>query len=224
MDWLKVRLNLPRDPIVVAMAADTGRTVADIVGAWVCLWCLAHEHTTDGVLRGFDAGAIDHHVGVPGFALAGERRGWLTLTEAGVVFARWDKHNSPAVRKRLLNTERQRRRRAAPDATPKQAGRVPADAIEAIWQAWPIERREGSKVAKAAIRRAVRQVQAERRLDAATAADWLLGRVQAWADSRKVRGLIERGEWRYLPMPAKWFEEQRYNDDLPARVDPFALD
>jgi hypothetical protein len=66
--------------------------------------------------------------------------------------------------------------------------------IDQIFEAYP--RKEGTAVAKRAIAKALKKISAEK----------LLGKTKAFAEARG-------GHLEYCPSPAKWFNEERYNDD-----------
>lgn len=117
-DWIPMRVNLPDDPAVIAIAAATGLDVYAVVGRLLKLWGWANEHLVDGRSKDITATWIDHYVALPGFAAAMLNAGWLrSRSGAGVEFPSFDRWNSSSAKKRVLTAERVRKHRNAPNVT-----------------------------------------------------------------------------------------------------------
>lgn len=105
-EWIKARIDLHRDPMVVRQAAALGRTAYEIAFAWIVLWGWARSHTADGFVRDVDQSTVDAITGIPSFATSAGR--WMVFSDEGVTFPNWEKHNSKGARERDLATIRQR--------------------------------------------------------------------------------------------------------------------
>lgn len=105
-DWMKMRTNLWDDPRVGAMVDDTQTGEAAIVGALYWLWATADKHSSDGLLVGMTLRQMDRKTGVPGFAQAIARIGWVIETDAGVQIVRFDEHNGRSAKRRASESVR----------------------------------------------------------------------------------------------------------------------
>lgn len=76
---------------------------------------------------------------------------------------------------------------------------------ESIYVHYP--RKVGHKVAIEAIRKSVSEVAERQKVPAVVAAEWLAVRVQQYAVA--VKGMTTK----YIPHPATWFNQGRYDDD-----------
>ena len=155
-EWIKMRKNLRRHPKVVMLKRELDCSAATVVGALFFLWSVADEHSSDGVLRGYDEKTVDEECELPGFAkaMASRKVGWLRLKRTGVQVVDFSEHNGASAKARAENTKRQQRLRQdkgdadvaqparqkrdhqrkeknhttpiAPSATPDRAGEGPA--------------------------------------------------------------------------------------------------
>jgi hypothetical protein len=103
-EWIKARITLHQDPIVVKQAAALGRTTYEIAYAWIVVWGWARGHTADGFVRDVDQTTIDAIAGIPAFAQHAGR--WMEFASEGVTFPYWDRHNSNGARERAQANER----------------------------------------------------------------------------------------------------------------------
>ena len=214
-DWIKMRRDLRTDPRVVrissALKADTLRTV----GALFVVWGLADAHTKDGFLEGYTLEILDEVVGLPGLAQAMSDVGWLELRTDGVTIPDFERHNSESAKKRAQDAVRkfsarqadkkrttsgpEKRREEKSIKTPLPPKGGDAAVVEKIYQAYP--RRVAKGAAIKAIRLATRN---------GVSAAHLLARVQRYAE---IVGPLKGGEGeRYIPHPATWFNQQRWED------------
>jgi hypothetical protein len=111
-DWIAVRLDIGRDPAVLAMALRLQQSRNEVVGALVQLWAWANEQLVDGNAAGVTVAHVDDLVGVTGFADALVSVGWLEVVEGGIRFPRFDAWNTESAKKRLLGARRAARHRS----------------------------------------------------------------------------------------------------------------
>jgi len=112
MSWIKVRTNLSADPRVIEIGRLVGITPQHTVGALVCVWSYADEHSTDGVMRFVDDELIDKLANVDGFATAMRAVEWLDDSDCGNVrLPRFEQHNGETAKSRANGANRQARYR-----------------------------------------------------------------------------------------------------------------
>jgi hypothetical protein len=132
-DWIRMGVDLwtkaEVQQVVLALGADKLRMgqghAADkcaVIGALYRLWSLADQHTTNGLLAGYTAAAIDAEVGLPGFARAVAEAGWLKLTEEGVELTRFDRFNSRSAKRRAADAARKANVRREADKPRTKSG------------------------------------------------------------------------------------------------------
>ncbi len=105
-DWIKMRTNLWDDPRVGAIVDATDSSEAAVIGALYWLWAMADQHTEDGILPGLSLRQIDRKTGVPGFADALCRVGWLADHPEGVRITHFNEHNGESAKKRSQTAKR----------------------------------------------------------------------------------------------------------------------
>lgn len=129
--WIPVRIGLEREPEVVALvsrfcradgATADGDAVAllsrrcraecEMIGALVKIWARFDELTTDGKLPAYTPELLDEAVGITGFCEALAAVGWLRIEPDAIVMPRFDNWLGQSAKRRLKNSQRQRRRRA----------------------------------------------------------------------------------------------------------------
>jgi hypothetical protein len=143
-DWIKMRVDLYRDPKVIVMAdsllskdGDLARYVNQntqrdmsvtrnvmrnvTVGALVSIWGVARKQGKRSseclVLPDVTLSVLDDIAELPGVGEAMEDAGWVQQTEEGLVFPRFfEEHNTDYEAHRAKNRERQARYRAKKEA------------------------------------------------------------------------------------------------------------
>jgi hypothetical protein len=105
-DWIKVEIDLPDKPRVIAIASKLNLDVDAVVGKLIRLWGWADRQTTDGNVPGVTETFIDTRAGVTGFAAAMVHVGWLALSEDGIKFLKFDQHNGKTAKTRALTAKR----------------------------------------------------------------------------------------------------------------------
>jgi hypothetical protein len=113
-DWIKMRMNLADDPAVIGIAARLKLDRPSVVGRLHALWSWAGEHSTDGFLPYVTAEIVDEKAGKKGFADAMTQPGigWLSIETGGVRFPHFDRHNGESAKKRAMDMDRKREKRA----------------------------------------------------------------------------------------------------------------
>ncbi len=107
-DWIKMRVDLGDDPAVVQIAARLDTTEDEVVGKLHRLWSWADKHTTDGTAPAITGRWVDRYVGCSGFADAMSSAGWISFSDAGVLFPSFDRHNGESAKRRGEAAIRQR--------------------------------------------------------------------------------------------------------------------
>jgi hypothetical protein len=102
MAWIKYRTNLPTDPRVVRIASTLRKPVLHVTGALLAFWAVGDEHTTDGVLHGYTAEAVDELVGIRGFSDALRAVNWIEVGEGFVAIPDFNRHNGESAKKRAI--------------------------------------------------------------------------------------------------------------------------
>lgn len=105
-DWIKMRGNLWDDPRVSSIVDETETTEASVIGALYWLWATADQHTSEGDMPGLSLRQIDRKTGVPGFAAAVVRIGWLSECDGGLKIARFEEHNGSSAKRRGEDAKR----------------------------------------------------------------------------------------------------------------------
>jgi len=125
-EWIKIRLDLPDDPAVFAIAHATGLDPDAVVGKLVRLWVWFDTHTADGHARGVTFAHLDRVLFCDGFAQAManlEPEPWLEVQAdpPAVIMPRFDRHNGSSAKRRAQATRRKQKQReneAEPETTP----------------------------------------------------------------------------------------------------------
>jgi hypothetical protein len=112
MNWIKLRTDLHSDPAVLALATRMGCSRHQIVGQLSDIWGWIGGHTADGSCPNVSPEMIDAYIQVPGYASHLTEIGWLEVSERGVTFPKWDRHNSSSAKARALESEAKAIRRA----------------------------------------------------------------------------------------------------------------
>jgi len=110
-DWIKMRVDLDKDPAVISISADLNVTECTVVGMLHRLWAWADAQSRNGHVAGVTKKWIDRYVCHDGVADALEKVGWLREENGGITFPNFDRHNGQSAKKRALETRRQREHR-----------------------------------------------------------------------------------------------------------------
>lgn len=108
--WIPLRKNLINEVEVLAIAAETGRSVYEVLGILAHFWGWADEVTADGTLRLINVPQLSQVC--PGtdrqFWESVVRVGWLRLTANGMEVPNYDRWLSRAAKKRAYDARRKR--------------------------------------------------------------------------------------------------------------------
>jgi hypothetical protein len=105
-DWIKMRTDLIDDPAVISIGVAVNIGEDLVVGKLYRLWTWADKHTEDGNAVGVTENWVDRYLGVPNFAQAMQKAGWLDIKTDGIMFPRFDRHNGKSAKKRCLTAIR----------------------------------------------------------------------------------------------------------------------
>lgn len=120
-DWIKMRVSLATDPAVIGMATSLDRSEFEVVGMLHHLWSWADAHSRDGHADGVTGKWINRFIQCDGFADAVVKVGWLHITDTGIVFPDFDRHNGQSAKARGLAASRKQKQRST---VTEQAGHV----------------------------------------------------------------------------------------------------
>lgn len=106
-DWIKVEVNTPDKPEVIAITAKMGWDDADLtVGKLVRVWRWFDQHTVDGNAPSVTFALLDRLTGVVGFAKAMSEVGWLDQNEDGISLPNFGYHNGQTAKNRCQTAKR----------------------------------------------------------------------------------------------------------------------
>lgn len=111
-DWIKMRVDLADDPAVIGMADRLGVDEFAIVGRLHRLWSWADAQSRDGHAYGVTKAWIDKYVRCDGFATQMQTVSWLTVTETGIEFPKFSRHNGETAKTRASATKRKQNQRS----------------------------------------------------------------------------------------------------------------
>lgn len=108
LDWLKIEINTPDKPEVLALTEKMKWPDLDTtVGKLIRFWGWFDQHTNNGYARGVtDANVFDRICGAPGFGQALVDVGWLLITKDGAALPNFDRHNGKTAKQRALTARR----------------------------------------------------------------------------------------------------------------------
>ena len=105
-DWIPMRCDLADDPAVIAISTATGLDAYGVVGRLHRIWSWANQHTTNGNAVSVTEKWVDRYTDCDGFCAAMISAHWLTTTETGFRFPKFDTWNSQSGKKRALTNRR----------------------------------------------------------------------------------------------------------------------
>lgn len=222
-EWLKMECSTPDKPEVFAITAAMGWDDPDLtVGKLFRLWRWFDQQTTDGNARGVTPALLDRIAGVSGFAHAMASVGWLVITDAGVCLPKFENHNGATAKARAQTAKRVANHRGnAQSVTPtvttplareekkrKEISNTAdqPDGFSEFYEKYP------KKVGKPAAQKAFR----------AAKVNGHLPELLADIDSRLASGDWQIDQPKYIPNPATYLNQRRWEDDKPSPVNQFA--
>lgn len=125
-DWIKVRMDLHRDPAVFELSRLLERSSNEVVGALVLFWSWCSEQTTDGNVSVTQLKPLDTLVSIEGWCDALKQVGWLEHDGRTLTIPHFDRHLSKPAKRRGLTylrvkawRERERNAPNVPNASPE---------------------------------------------------------------------------------------------------------
>ncbi len=110
-DWIKLRVDIFRDPSVLRMSDMCRTNRHHIVGLLSDVWGWIDGHTVDGSCPNISIAMLDAYICHDGFSAAMMAAGWLEQRGDGIHFPKWERHNSMTAKARALENEAKRLRR-----------------------------------------------------------------------------------------------------------------
>ncbi len=239
-DWIKMGTGLRRHPKVVRILSALNADKLRVVGALHAVWSVFDEHSADGFLPGYTAGAMDEEIGFSGFCAAMAAVGWLEIGPDGLRVPEYEEHNGPTAKRRALDLKRKTAsREGSPAPATATAGR-PQDLSADVPKT--VQELSASDADKLRTREEKRRYR-ERHPHTPTAFD----RFWAAYPKRKSRGDAEKAfkainpseqlvdamiasidqattsaDWlkeggRFIPHPATWLRDKRWLDEQDPR-------
>lgn len=105
--WIKWTVGLSSKTEVLQMARWLNRSRRELACMCMEVWEWADRNAgEDGNAPGVTREFLDERVGLPGFAAAMERAGWLLVDGDGVIFPNYDRHNGNNAKKRAQTQKR----------------------------------------------------------------------------------------------------------------------
>src|SRR5262245_23386499 len=104
--WIKVEHTLPRKPEVFRIAARTGMSRREVVGALVELFIWYDEQLANGERVIVSRETIKELTGSPEFSTALLECGWLREKDGELLVANLDRHNGNTAKRRAQTARR----------------------------------------------------------------------------------------------------------------------
>lgn len=208
-DWIKMRVNLTRNPRVLKMSASLSVPPLHVVGMLYEVWAWADTHSEDGNAVSVTGETLDCFAGVTGFADALRKVGWLEGCDDALTFPHFDQHNGQTAKKRANTSKRVKKHRnadvtqqALPEKRREEKSREDSKDkhFDSFWKAYPSGSRKVDKP------KCLAKWKAEK-LDAI--ADDVIGGLARWKNSED--WTKEGGK--YICGPHKWLNQRYWEAD-----------
>lgn len=211
-DWMKIELEMPDKPEVHYIAGALNLDPDAVVGKLIRVWQWFNKHTENGNAYGVTFLLIDRITGVTGFGEAMSFAGWLDQRDKVLVMPKFDRHTSESAKKRALTNRRVAEFRNAHSVTKSvtreeksiQPPISPKGGFDVFWAAYP------KKVGKGAAEKAFSKAPINGHL-----AD-----VLSALDRQKQSEQWRRDGGQFIPNPATWLNQRRWEDGDPAPPQP----
>jgi len=116
-DWIKLEHVTPDKPEVHLIGEQMGVDPNAVLGALIRIWIWADQQTIVGNAPSVTDSLIDRIACARGIAKAMQKVGWLRLTDGGVEFPNFDRHNGSTAKTRGLTLRRVNKVRNASSVT-----------------------------------------------------------------------------------------------------------
>lgn len=212
-DSIRMRVNLATDPRVFRMAEELKIPQLFVIGLLWQVWSWADSHSLDGRSMNISGQFLDHITKVDGFSESLRRVGWLEGEDGKLTFPKFDKHSkkqesrtSDAIVVRqpdAREVEKAREARASSMTGMVSAG---MHASCEFMAAYPKKSHAGQ--VPAAFDMAVEYLVTTKGMTLIEARRYLVSRAIDYAASPAGRAATPD----YRPAPAKWLNDNRYED------------
>ena len=105
-DWIKISVDLPDKPEVIAIASIVGIDQDTVAGKLIRFWGWADQHTIDGNAPGVTLFFVDRCTNCEGFGKALVKVGWLIREKHGLRLPKFEAHNGETGKRRALTAKR----------------------------------------------------------------------------------------------------------------------
>ena len=221
--WIKMCVDLSTKREVIALARALGSNEDAIVGKLHRLWAWADANTKDGNVEGVTGQWIDRYLDAPNFARNLAKVGWIRIRRSSVFFPNFERHMSKSAKTRAVTAsrvskhrnaatvtgplpEKRREEKTIKDPPNPPRGTTYTPGFLAFWREYP------RKVGKGA---AFRAYQKRGGVDVAL----LVAAVQ----SQRAGPDWIRDNGQYVPNPATWLNQRRWEDEPPEKVNGPAI-
>jgi len=231
-DWIKWVKGLTFKPEIFIISKELNLTNDEVASKFMRLMEWIDDNSENGYVPGVTNVTLDALLGCQGFAAALELSGWAAFDDEGIKFKNFKRYNGQTAKTRALTALRVQKKRsksnkcndssvtesvttALPEKrreeksikstlkstlTQKTTSTTKTSQLEAIYAEYP------KKVGKQAALKAISQA-----LKRGATADHLTERTKLYAQA--VSPLKATEDWQYVPHPATWFNQGRYDDD-----------
>jgi hypothetical protein len=142
-DWMKIELDTPDKPEVVAMAARLRLDQDEILGKLFRIWAWADRNSVDGSRMFITRDFLDRLTRKRGFANAMESVGWLVEEDGMLTFPGFERHNGKSAKARAESNRRMTKTRELRKCCNKSATK---SATPSQQKAQPEKRREEKSI------------------------------------------------------------------------------
>lgn len=124
--WIKIDTSTPDKPEICTIATSLRIQSDAVVGKLVRLWSWAELNRVSSNDLGVTTEFIDKLVGQKRFGAAMIEAGWLAQTNDKLSFARFERHNGPLAKSRVLTAKRVKRHRTRKEeSNDQQVSKLP---------------------------------------------------------------------------------------------------
>jgi hypothetical protein len=123
--WIKFETVTPDKPEIAILGRKLQISVAEALVAFIRILCWMDSMSADGIVPVLSPDDVDTLARAhPGTctALASHEIGWIVISEGGLRFVNWDRHNGSNAKQRLYERERKRRQRKTSSIHPETNG------------------------------------------------------------------------------------------------------
>jgi len=215
-DWIKIEKSTPDKPEILRIARLSHISKDEAFGKVMRFWMWLDANSVDGVVDGVVGRDVDMLVDCDGFAASLVSVNWLEIDEENekVIIPNFERHNGQTAKERGLKNKRQANwRKKTVDAAPstdtstreekRRVKEIKEKMFNQFWSVWP------KKVGKDPAEKSFYKLPVDEILYAK-----IIKAVKSqsitWNDSQ------------YIPNPATWLNQKRWNDELDGSKSSFS--